>query len=432
MEYWKEVKLGDICEKIIDYRGKTPKKLGGDWTLSGYRALSAKNIKNGKIVQEETIKYLSKELYDKWMKDEVLRDDILITSEAPFGQVYYWNSDEKIVLSQRLFCIRINKSNYSKYIYYYMTTNKYQNELKNRATGTTVIGLRQPELLKTSIILPPLEEQKAIAKTLSCLDEKIELNNKINKNLEEMAQAIFKKWFIDFDYPLTEEEKAQGGRQFVDSELGKIPKGWNVGKLGDIIEFINGYAFKTKELTTYKTNNSYAIFKMGNIVKGGGLNSKIKSYIDKDKCFNLSKYILNKGDLLMCMTDMKNNMCLLGHTALINISDKYIVNQRVGLIRPKNHINISYPYLYLLTNNENFLKDLRSRANSGVQVNLSTMEIKNSKIIIPNNKLNSIFDFNIKPLFEKMFLNELENEKLTQIRDTLSPKLINGDIRVPF
>lgn len=83
---WKELSLGEITELVIDYRGKTPKKLGGDWSESGYRALSAKNIKTGHIVQPDTIRFVSEEMYHKWMKDEIQQGDIIITSEAPFGQ----------------------------------------------------------------------------------------------------------------------------------------------------------------------------------------------------------------------------------------------------------------------------------------------------------------------------------------------------------
>lgn len=182
-----KIKLGEIIKEIIDYRGKTPKKLGSNWSENGYRALSAKNIKTGKIVQPETIRYVDQELYEKWMKQEVEKDTILITSEAPFGEVFYWNTDEKIVLSQRLFGLKTKENYNSQYIYYYMTSPKFQNELKSRATGSTVTGLRQPELLKCEMYIPSRDRQDKIAKILSIIDNKIVLNNQINDNLRHIT-----------------------------------------------------------------------------------------------------------------------------------------------------------------------------------------------------------------------------------------------------
>ncbi len=177
------VNLGSIVDRVIDYRGKTPAKLGGNWSVSGYRALSAKNIKAGKVVNPESIKFVDENLYSAWMKEEVQRGDILITSEAPAGEVYYWDSDEKIVLSQRLFCIRIKEGICAKHVYYYMQSVKFKNEIKARSTGTTVTGLRQPELLKCNLQLPDYNTQIRIASILSALDDKISINEKINDNL---------------------------------------------------------------------------------------------------------------------------------------------------------------------------------------------------------------------------------------------------------
>ena len=194
---WNHFALGEITELVIDYRGKTPKKLGGDWCKQGYRALSAKNIKTGRIVQAETIRYIDESLYRKWMKDEVQRGDILITSEAPFGQIFFWDSDEKIVLSQRLFCVRIKPEYDARFIYYYMTTPEFQSELDGRATGTTVIGLRQPELMKCVIRCPEIQEQKVIAAILSSIDAKIIANEKVNDNLQQQAMALYAEMFLN-------------------------------------------------------------------------------------------------------------------------------------------------------------------------------------------------------------------------------------------
>ncbi|KAB7788477.1 restriction endonuclease subunit S [Bifidobacterium cebidarum] len=180
------VPLRDCISLVIDYRGKTPKKLGQEWSSSGYRALSARNIKTGQIVQAENIHYGDSDLYHAWMKDEVQRGDILITSEAPFGQIYRWNSDEKIILSQRLFTVRPNSEICdSRYLYYWMCNSSFQEELKNRATGTTVVGLRQPELLKCSVVLPVMEIQLRIAELLGTIDAEITNLNQTNGHLYE-------------------------------------------------------------------------------------------------------------------------------------------------------------------------------------------------------------------------------------------------------
>lgn len=180
---WQDLTLGDVVETVIDYRGKTPKKLGGDWSNTGYRAFSAKNIKTGQIVQHESIRFVDEEMYHKWMKVEIQKGDILITSEAPFGQIFYWDSDEKIVLSQRLFSVRIKKQYDPRFVYYYMITKEFQSEMDHRATGTTVVGLRQPELMKCALRCPDYETQKKISAILTTIDKKIAVNMEINHNL---------------------------------------------------------------------------------------------------------------------------------------------------------------------------------------------------------------------------------------------------------
>ncbi len=210
-----------------------------------------------------------------------------------------------------------------------------------------------------------------------------------------------------------------------------MPIDWNIGKLEDIVEFSNGYAFKSSELLSSPNGDCYDVFKQGHINRGGGFNpSGTKSWYPKAKAKNLEKFILKKGDVLMAMTDMKDNVAILGNTALMGINDQYIVNQRVGLLRPKNDYNISYPFIYILTNSTDFLTDLRKRANSGVQVNLSSTEIKNSEVVIATKDINSKFDNIVKPFFEQIFINNMENTRLIQLRDTLLPKLMSGEIDV--
>lgn len=155
---WRILTLDEILDTIIDHRGLTPKKLGGDWVEEGYPAISAMNIKDGKIVKRQNIEYINEEMYRKWMKVEVKSGDILLTSEAPLGEIYYLFDDEKMVTSQRVFGIRSNPNLMpSIFLRYYLDSHLGQYELHARASGSTVSGIRQSELRKIKIIIPPLE-----------------------------------------------------------------------------------------------------------------------------------------------------------------------------------------------------------------------------------------------------------------------------------
>ena len=334
---------------------------------------------------------------------KISKVDILDTNEIGFG------STEYIIFRA------INNVSDPDYLYYLVTSPLVKEPAIKSMVGSSGRQRVQTDVVKNlEVNLPPLEIQQKIAKVLSTLDDKISINNFINNNLEQQAQAIFKSWFVDFE-PFG----------------GVMPDDWVDGVLADIVEFINGYAFKSSELLNTPDDNCYDVFKQGHINRGGGFNiNGTKSWYPKEIATNLDKYILKKGDILMAMTDMKDNVAILGNTALMEVDDKYIVNQRVGLLKCKNNIGISYPYVYILTNSNKFLTDLRKRANSGVQVNLSSTEIKNSEIKIAPKEINQKFDNITRPLFEQIFNKDIENQKLAQLRDTLLPKLMSGEIDV--
>ena len=172
---------------------------------------------------------------------------------------------------------------------------------------------------------------------------------------------------------------------------------------------------------------------MGHIKRGGGFNpSGTKSYFPKsgiDK--KIQDFFAKKGDLLMSMTDMKSNMVILGNTALMPISDKFLVNQRVGRIRPNNSTYLDYPYLYFYTNHIPVVEELRSRANSGVQVNLSTAAIKETLLLVPSERIHHEFNKQVKAFLERIFSNDESISSLESLRDTLLPKLISGELRIP-
>lgn len=366
---WRAYPLGEITELVIDYRGKTPKKLGGDWSESGYRALSAKNIKTGHIVQPDTIRFVSEEMYHKWMKDEVQRGDIIITSEAPFGQILYWDSEEKIVLSQRLFGVRVKEEHDSKFVYYYMTTSDFQGEMDGRATGTTVVGLRQPELMKCVVRCPDLDTQKKIASILSSIDEKILINDKINENLQQQAQAIYASMFIDNADPA-----------------------WIQGHLSDLITV--KYGKDHKKLG----DGSYPVYGSGGIMR----------YVERPLYDKESVLIPRKGTL--------NNVMY--------------VNQPFWSVDTMFYTEMKLPNVAKFVYHFVKAKDLASM-NAGSAVPSMTTDILNAmEVTIPSASALEEFESLVAPMYRAMQENDIQSSKLSELRDALLPKLMSGEIDV--
>ena len=398
MAKWKEYTVADVISTVIDYRGKTPKKLGGDWSDSGYRALSAKNIKTGKIVQPDSIRYVAEDMYRCWMKEEVQKEDILITSEAPFGQIYYWDSDEKIVLSQRLFAVRINQQFYPKYIYFYMTSSFFQAELDGRATGTTVVGLRQPELLKCKIFAPDYQEQKRMADTLWCLEQKINNNEAINNNLEQQAMALYKSWFVDFEL-----------------NSGVMPSDWKVSQLGSIAKVSTEVFSPAKnpnvEVEHYSIpaydEKHYPIFETSNGIKS-------------------NKYRLTSNSVMISKLNPDTKRIWRPYC----ISDNPICSTEFIVYEPIKPLNRDFIYSIIdsigfsafLCSHTTGSTNSRQRATPGITLTYD--------IVVPDEKTIQAFCSIVSPMYDTIENNIKENQKLAETRDKLLPKLMSGELDV--
>lgn len=393
---WKQLTLGELSELIIDYRGKTPKKLGGDWANNGYRALSAKNIKTGRIVQPETIRFVNEGMYRKWMKDEIARGDILVTSEAPFGQIYYWNSDEKIVLSQRLFGVRINQRYDSKYIYYYMTTPDFQSELYARATGTTVVGLRQPELLKCVVRCPDIITQRKIAAILSALDDKIELNRRISANLEQQAAELYRERYetVVFDAKPNEWRVVTLGEVAV---IGKTT--FNPHKSPEIL--LEHYSIPAFDETRFP------VFEMSSAIKSN-------KFVVDESCFLISK--LNPTTKRVwrpyCVTE--NAVC----------STEFIV------YKAKKEQNAEF--LFAVINSATFSDFMCSHVTgtTGSRQRTTPTETLDFEFLLPSDTELAEYQALVAPLYEQIKNNAIETANLKTLRDALLPRLMSGEIDV--
>lgn len=393
----KEYTVADVISTVIDYRGKTPKKLGGDWSNSGYRALSAKNIKTGKIVQPDSIRYVSEDMYRCWMKEEIQKEDILITSEAPFGQIYYWDSDEKIVLSQRLFAVRINQRFYPKYIYFYMTSSFFQTELDGRATGTTVVGLRQPELLKCKIFAPDYQEQKRIADTLWCLEQKINNNEAINNNLQQQIQTLFADWILT-------------NRQFAtEVALSEV-----------CIKVTDGSHFSPKD----DPASSIPMLSVKDMREFDFDLTSCKHICEED----YEKMVAN--DCVPQVNDIlvAKDGSYLKEIFICNEQRKIAILSSIAIFRPDTAI-IHPEILLAFIKSPHVLREVRDNYVSGSALpRIVLKDFKKLTFALPNMDVQN----QIAPLFasvrEQIAVNVAENKYLTQLRDTLLPKLMSGEV----
>ena len=383
---WNHFALGKITELVIDYRGKTPKKLGGDWCKQGYRALSAKNIKTGRIVQAETIRYIDESLYRKWMKDEVQRGDILITSEAPFGQIFFWDSDEKIVLSQRLFCVRIKPEYDARFIYYYMTTPEFQSELDGRATGTTVIGLRQPELMKCIIRCPEIQEQKVIAAILSSIDAKIIANEKVNDNLQQQAAALFSSLY---DRSNTEV------------------------RFTNLIQILGGGTPKTGENTYW--NGNIAFFTPKDV--GTPYTLITEKTISKEGLSHCNSRLYPVNTVFVTARGTVGKVGMSGVPMAMNQSC-------YALVGKETHQLLVYFYTLKAVDR------LKHKASGAVFDAITTRDFESEQIMKLSDDDATAFLRVAKPMFQEVLNNNIENLRLSTLRDSLLPKLMSGEIDV--
>lgn len=408
------VKLSDIGEVV---GGATPSTKNPDNYDGNIAWITPKDLAGYNKV------YISKgernitEMGFKSCSTKILpKNSVLFSSRAPIGYVAI--SENDLCTNQGFKSIIPNNKIDYKFLYYLLKHNK--NYIASKGSGSTFKEVSGSVMKGIELSIPKnIHDQKKISKILFDIDKKIELNNEINNNLQELINNIFISKFVNY-YGYTGEYET--------TEIGDIPGNWKVDNLGNVISFSNGYGWNSKDMLENNQPDTYKVFKMGNIKIGGGINKeKTRSWILKEKCSGLEQFLSKKGDILMCMTDMKSSENpLLGHTALIDCDDEFVINQRVGIIRCDKEIR--WPYIYTMTNLPFFINNIRSKAHSGVQVNLTTSGICDTKVLIPDKDSLEEFYKNVTPMYEEMFILNNEIEKLEELRDTLLPKLMNGEI----
>lgn len=403
MNCWKEYKLEDIAS-LIDYRGKTPTK-----TTSGVPLITAKIVKNGAI--EKPTEFISHDDYPKWMTRGYPQiGDVVMTTEAPLGEVAQLK-DNQVALAQRIITMRGHEGILNNgYLKYFLQSENGQARLKARETGTTVTGIKQSELKKVLIPLPDIQTQKAIAEILSSLDDKIELNNQINANLEALSQAIFKQWFIDFEFPDENGNpyKSSGGKM-VESERGLIPESWKTGSIRDLVKYGN----ETMNVGNLTLENYISTENM--VQDYGGIT--IASSLPSTKTVKA----FSKNDILVSNIRPYFKKIFLPPFAGGCSAD-------VIVFVPNSSLYSDYAYQAM--RNDTFFAYVMTGARGTKMPRGDKSHIIKFPVTIPSDSVLEFFSDISRSFSLKIQENTRENQGLASLRDVLIPQLITGKIQI--
>jgi type I restriction enzyme S subunit len=403
MEEWKEYKIEDVTTVLGDGLHGTPlyDDNGNVYFING------NNLENGRIVIKKDTKKVSEseaKNYTKPLSDRT----ILVSINGTIGNVAKYNG-EKCILGKSACYFNVNPNVDLDFIYYVVANKQFCNTITQLATGTTIKNVSLKTMRGYSFMMPSYDEQIKISSILRSLDEKIELNRRINDNLEQQAQALFKSWFVDFE-PFKDGE-------FVNSEFGMIPKGWRTGVLSDIIEILSGFAFKSN---TFEFEGKYKLVTI-KAVQDGYLELNEADGINDVPVKVPRHCFLKKKDILLSLTGNVGRCCLVN-------SDNLLLNQRVAKIEPKKIADWAYTYiLFRLSDTKTYLETI-SRGTA--QANLSPIETANMPILIPTREVMDAFSVCATPLVNYSMVLTIEAEKLAQQRDTLLPKLMSGELKI--
>lgn len=426
---WKETEIGNIpsywniisIDEIADVKGgkRLPKGETLKESITPYPYIRLVDISNNRV-NKSNIMYLEKETQAKISRYIVEDNDICLAIVGnTIGLVFYITEDEHgfnlTENAARITRLKTKLIN-SKFLYYYLNSEIGQHQIMSQKVGSAQGKLPIKNIKSIKVSLPPLEEQEKIADILSSLDDKIQLNNEMNKTLEEMAQSIFKRWFVDFEFPDEDGKpyKSNGG-EMVDSELGMIPKGWEVKELSQLVNIItkSEKPFENEDILYEHfsipalDSNKLPILEFGNSI------SSNKYKIDND-CILISKLNPNNKRIWNPYCNTSNSIC----------STEFIVYKPIN--------NYPKSYVYEIINSDEFTKFLVANAtgSTGSRQRVKPKETLGYKIVLPTIDKIIEIDKILSPIHKNIQLNTQESNAILQIRDTLLPKLMSGDIRI--
>lgn len=394
--------LSDLVDVI---GGGTPKTTEESYWNGSIPWLSVKDFCGDKKYVYNTEKSITEEGLNNSSTKLLHKDNIIISARGTVGELAMIPYD--MAFNQSCFGL-IPKGNNDPHFVYYLLKDKVRS-LKSQTQGSVFDTITKATFDRIECADYSEEDQRRIVSILSSLDRKIELNNKINADLEEMAQAIFKNWFVDF-------EPFKDGK-FVDSELGMIPEGWKVGCLGDMGAVVCGK-------TPSKSNSNYyggdiPFIKIPDMHGNVFVENSEDRLTEEGSLSQIKKFIPPYSLMVSCIATV----------GLVSINTKPShTNQQINTVIPHNKSALFYLYQYI-KNNEELLKNMGRGGTTTLNVN--TRSFSNIRLLIPSEIALEQFHRVVEGLFKKIELNLHESRTLSLLRDTLLPRLMSGELEVP-
>ncbi len=389
---------------------------------------------------EDNLAFLSTEKAQEFERSKVRAGDLIFTCWGTIGQVGLIDKrttyPEYVISNKQMKLTPDSNKADSLFLYYLFSSPEMFERVKNQAIGTSVPGFNLGQLRSLTLKLPPLSEQHTIATILGSLDDKIELNRRINVTLEGLARAIFQSWFVDFD-PVR--AKMEGRRpagmdestaalfpdHFEESELGEIPAGWKVEILGDFVEVIKGLSYKGEGLKS----SGMPLHNLNSVLEGGGYKHRGIKYYDGDY---KERHKVYPGDVIVANTEQGFDFLLIGFPAIVSkcYGNEGLFSHHLFRIRPLPDSPLTPHFIHRLL----MVPQIREQVigcTNGTTVNMLAIQgLQTPKFILPTANIIAAFDKIIVPLFEKIEVNYMENQSLAALRDALLPKLLSGEVRV--
>ncbi|MCC8255291.1 restriction endonuclease subunit S [Vibrio campbellii] len=422
---WPLVKLSEVTSRIGDGLHGTPKyDDNGD-----YYFINGNNLSNGKIIINEKTKRTDESQYLKHKKD--LNDRTLLVSiNGTLGNIGTYQG-EKVFLGKSACYLNVLPNVNKDYVMYVLTSKHFQDYIHNLATGSTIKNVGLKLIREYEFQLPDIKTQNSIANVLVSIDSKITVNQQTNQTLEEMAQAIFKSWFVDFE-PVKAKmngEQPEGmdaataslfPEKLVESDLGLIPEGWEVMGLPSGTLFREGPGILAKDFH----EKGVPLIRLAGLKNGVSLLDGC-NYLDPEKVDKKWKhFLLQEGDILL------SSSASLGRVAEVTKqSENSIAYTGIIGFRPIEGVT-TRKYLKYFIQSQNFQRQIEAFGVGSVLKHFGPTHLKKMWILLPPISIQDKFEQLVLALDEKIQAGLEQNQSLSSLRDTLLPKLLSGEIEL--